>query len=296
MDKEFWKENGIVIFFAAVGLITSTVVLSYQTGQPLLPKIDWGGLLMPLLPGFLAIVKAGALVVGFALVGVFVYGVVVPVRDWLVKELAKRPAKAPKKSGFKYNDYRTAVAAPTMQQTYPRMDEQERRAYAALHIGVRQLLEKHAGGHKAATVEGLLQELDQALARPKVAPAAPGSLDWRLIAGLVNWVRSEPTLRLRATRDAFRAIGIAVPEADVQKGGTFNEWVRRMGGPSPTVAEVPSQDQKQATDNGQGDGRTETEGQEGAEEGREVKSNEIAKFIIPRIARKRARPERNELT
>jgi hypothetical protein len=296
MDREFWNRNGIMIGVGLLGLIFSSVVLSYQTGQPLLPKIDWAGLLMPLLPGFLAILKAGAIVVAFALVGSLVYIVVIPVRDWLAAELAKRPAKAPKKPGFRYTDYRTAVAAPTMQQTYPRMDEQERRAYAALHIGVRQLLEKHAGGHKAATVEGLLQELDQALARPKVAPAAPASLDWRLIASLLNWARAEPTLRLRATRDAFRAIGIAVPEADVQKGGTFNEWVRRMGGPSPTVAEVPSQDQKQATDNGQGDGRTETEGQEEVEEGRAVKSNEIAKFIIPRIARKRARPERNELT
>ncbi len=101
---------------------------------------------------------------------------------------------------------------------------------------------------------------------------------------------------LRATRDAFRTAKIAVPEADVQKGGAFNEWVMGLAPPSPITPEVSVADEKQATDHGQDDGRTEKVEQEQPREGRGAKSNDIAKYLVPRIARKRVRPERNELT
>ncbi len=293
MDKDFWRENWPLFLFGGVGLFGSMALLSHQTGQPLLPQFDFRAMVAPLVPGLVAILRAGVTAIGILLVVLLAFFTLIPIRDWFVSE-RKRLAK---QSKLKINDYRKTERAQEVAPGNSWIEQKEKRDYSTLYLGVASLLDRHAGGHRAATVEGLLQELERALATPKATPAvaAPSASDWRLIAQLVKWARGADSLRLRATRDAFRTAKIAVPEADVQKGGAFNEWVMGLAPPSPITPEVSVADEKQATDHGQDDGRTEKVEQE-HREGRGAKSNDIAKYLVPRIARKRVRPERNELT
>lgn len=268
MDRSFWKDYGVLVLCGIVGLATTTIVLSNLTGQPLLPRIDFKAELAPYLPGLLAILKTIALVVGICILAIIVGLATIPFRDWLEHQqeqrINRRASRVTHQGPVPVNDYqqkhRVAMPATDMLERAfpPEKIERALNEGITLRRNVIALLEQYNGhrdrSHDLAVV--LVVELNQVVARLKQdsKPAASASQtalngpSWRAVAELVSWYKKEPVARLRASRDAFRAIGVQVPDVDLQPGGDFNEWVRGLAEikPSPTALDGPSVVEKQS--------------------------------------------------
>lgn len=306
MDKEFWRDNWPLIVCGGAGLLSTIGLLGYVTGQPLLPQVDWQALVAPYLPGLIAIIKAGVAAAAITVISVALCLVLIPFRDRLIRtgqEKAEEHRRKMLHVPVHHYGSNSNHRPPAMAQIDPRELEHLRQDHQLLYRGIVAICDKHLGGARPATIHGLLDELQFVIARlqeQSVAPAqaAPGGPNWCAIAGLVAWARggakegSAP--RLRAFRDAFRAAGVPIPEVDVKPGGDFNEWVRQMGGeatPSPTAPSVSVDDDStlKSTD----DATTDDENSTDALPVGEGRSDNAARFIIPRIARKR-RGEREQ--
>lgn len=300
MDKEFWRDNWPLIVFGSIGLLLTTGLLGYATGQPLLPQVDWQALVAPYLPGLIAIGKAG--LVTFLAIALCL--ALVPFRDWLIRkqqlgaeERRRKMLHVPVHHYGSNSNHRP----PAMAQIDPRELKHLRQDHQLLYRGIVAICDKHLGGARPATIHGLLNELEFVIAQLQEqsatpAQAAPSGPNWRAIAQLVGWAREERAPRLRASRDAFRAAGVPIPEADVKPGGDFNEWVRQMGSeatPSPTASIVSVVDDSTLTDADTDTDQQENEATDAMPVG-EGRSNKVARFIIPRLARKR-RGERNDV-
>lgn len=311
MDREFWRDNWVLLLCGSIGLTCTAVALSYMTGQPLLPQIDWGALLLPLVPGVIAILRGGVLAIAILVISLAAIVIIPRVRNRLAEWQEERNkaraarAKAAQRtavaSTLKVHDWREQGKPRTMVQVpYPHEIEAENRRLSEVYQGVRAIVGKHKpGGSTAIVPHQLLQELEEVIAtlsRPQVVgnPAK----NWRELARVIEWARGEQQLPVRATRDIFRGLGVQLPEADAKRGGAFNEWVKGLPPLSPTASVDPISDEKQATDatDGPTDAPSEeprTEPQESRER-EEVKSNQIAaRFTIPRAKRK---PQRNVIT
>lgn len=82
-DKNFWKDNGVLIACGLIGLSISAVLLSHQTGQPLLPQISLKELLAPYISGVLAILKGLLLAIVITAAAIIIGLLVIPIRNWL---------------------------------------------------------------------------------------------------------------------------------------------------------------------------------------------------------------------
>lgn len=281
MDREFWREWWPVIGFGLLGITGSTIAISSVTGQPLLPHVDFRSVLASYAPGAMAILKGIGLAVLITIATAVTTFVILYVRAWIERKMEKLPKRASKSESSRardmtVNDYRQKhpmrVAVPIETDSTKRAISPQALTHAlleriALRNGIIALLNRHhawssSGEREKASAEILIASLGQMVSELEAKASQPVAMasqtvlnapSWREIAELVSWTRKAPAIRLRASRDAFRAIGIQVPDADLQPGGAFNEWVRGLNVepmPSPTAPIPPAVDEKQATDNG----------------------------------------------
>lgn len=232
------------------------------------PAIGLKDLVAPYLPALLAILKAVLICILTIIIGL----ATIPFRDWLERQQEKRINKRASKvaqeirAPIPANDYRQKhqIEIPVASENVARTQVlshalHERMALRSGVIALLNNLDNWAGSkeRETANAESLIAELKQRIgaleqeARKPVARPSQTALSgpsWRAIAELVSWYKKEPVARLRASRDAFRAIGVQVPDVDLQPGGDFNEWVRGLAEikPSPTALDGPPVVEKQA--------------------------------------------------
>lgn len=282
MDRDFWRENWPIAVCGLLGLTVSAVLLSNATGQPLLPQIDFKAEIAPYIPGLLAISKTAALVtiitVAIAVAGfltLYARSFISYKMEQLASKKTVERTKHVARHGVPINDYRQrhqiAMPATEMPEQVARTQVLSHALHErlALRSGVIALLNDlddwtSSEEREQASAESLIAELKQAIkikvlerkSRRPVAKPSQSALNgpsWRDMAQLVEWCRKEPAIGLKASRNAFRAAGIRISDADLQPGGAFNEWVRNLEVlPSPTAHGVPDVDAKQA----EMDGRT----------------------------------------
>jgi hypothetical protein len=246
--REKAKEG--LFFFSAFLIVVW--LLSFLAPRPVgaAPQVDWQATVAPYVPGFIAIIRGGVLGIAFIAIALFAVATILPVRDWIAERTKKRSKH--QERALRINDYR----ASSTTQADLRELKNLRQDHSLLYSRVSAICDKHLGGNRPATIHGLLGELEFIISRLQEqgstpSQGAPGSPNWRAIAQLVEWARYEPVPRLRSTRDAFRAIGVTIPEADAQRGGEFNEWVvgmRSMATPSPTVLDASVTDDSTVAD------------------------------------------------
>lgn len=254
-----------VAFFIGVFVLV-VYALSFlspdTTSEP--PTTSLKELLAPYIPGAIAILKGLLLAIVITAAAIIVGLLVIPVRNWLKYQMEQYAnelddseretvAREIRINGQGYQVREKPVAAP---------DHRIQKALQEKHLlytGLLSLLRRYDGNKERSTLEPqsheLIGELERVLERLKweASHKAPQSAlngpSWQDVARVVAWARSEPAMRLRATRDVFRAIGVQVPDADLQPGGTFNEWVRGLNvepTPSPIAPIATSVNEKQA--------------------------------------------------
>lgn len=293
-----------LFFFGAFMLVVW--LLSFLAPRPVgaTPQADWQELAAPYLPGLVAIVKGLLLAAAFTVLAALLCFILLPFRDWMIhrqqlhaEEHRRKMLHVPVNHYGSVSNHRP----PAMAQIDPRELKHLRQDHQLLYSRVAAICDKHIGGERPATTHGLVIEIEYLVSRfeaqlqeQSVAPAqaAPSGPNWRAIAHLVEWARSEPKLRFRATRDAFRAAGVPVPEVDARKGGGFGEWVKVTGmepASSPTAPSVSVVGDSTLKDGGQSaDDATDDENEPtDAPPVGEGRSDKVARFIIPRLARKR---------
>lgn len=265
------RAREIAFFIGVFFLIVYGLSFLAPTPANSTPSVTLKDLLAPYVPGAIAILEA----IGICILAIAVGLVIIPFRNWLAwqqeKHISNRASKVV--HNVPINDYRQRHQTATPATEAPEQVARTQVLSHALHerlalrSGVIALLNNLGNWigseeREKASAENLIAELKQAIraleqkSRQPVAKASQSALNgpsWRDMAQLVMLARKEPAMRLRATRDAFRALGVQVPDTDLQQGGAFNEWVRNLEIlPSPTAHGVPDVDAKQA----EMDGRT----------------------------------------
>lgn len=266
------RAREIAFFIGVFFLIVYGLSFLAPTPASSTPSVTLKDLLAPYVPGAIAILEA----IGICILAIAVSLVIIPFRNWLAwqqkKHISKRVSKVAQevevaKAPVPVNDYRQrhqiAMPATEAPEQVARTQVLSHALHErlALRSGVIALLNNLGNWigseeREKASAENLVAELKQAIgaleqkSRQPVAKASQSALNgpsWRDMAQLVEWCRKEPAIGLKASRNAFRAAGIRISDADLQPGGAFNEWVSNLEVlPSPTAHGVPSVDAKQA--------------------------------------------------